>query len=46
MIKANCYKKYKFNEIDIGLINLKIAGDILDNDLKSKGELIFSRLLV
>ena len=46
MIKANCYKKYRFNEIDIGLINLKIAGDILDKDLKSKGELIFSRLLV
>ena len=45
MEKAKCYKKYKFNEIDIGLINLKIAGNILDKDVNGKRELILTRSL-
>tara|TARA_Y100000816_G_C26050988_1_gene551039 strand:+ start:540 stop:1325 length:786 start_codon:yes stop_codon:yes gene_type:complete len=43
MIKNNCYKKYMINKIPIGLINLKIAGDIINKDMKSNGGLIFSK---
>ena len=46
MLEAKCYKKYRFNEIDISLINLKIAGDIIDKDIKNNGNLIFSRSLI
>ena len=45
MFEAKCYKKYKCNEIDIGLINLKMAGDIIDKDIKNNGNLVFSRSL-
>ena len=45
MWKKGCYKKYEFNKIKIGLVYLKKAGDIMDNDIKSNGKLIFSKKL-
>ena len=45
LIKNNCYKKYKLSNINIGLINLKTAGKIMDEDIKKNGGLIFSRSL-
>ena len=45
MLKNGCYKKYEFNKIEIGIISLKKAGDIMDKDIKNNGKLIYSKNL-
>lgn len=40
--KRGGYKKYFFEDIYFGLVDMKIAGDIMEEDIKSKGGLIFA----
>ncbi len=41
LIKNDGYKKYIINNIHYGIINLEIAGNIIDNDLKENKVLIY-----
>jgi aminoglycoside 3-N-acetyltransferase len=41
MIKKRCYNKCYFNNIYFGTINLKLAGDILEKDMRNEKKLLF-----
>jgi hypothetical protein len=37
------YQKLFYENIYFGLVNMKIAGDIMEQDIKNKGGLIFAK---
>lgn len=45
LIDIDAYKFYKFNEIYFGIINLKLAGDLMIEDIKKGGGLIYKKKL-
>ena len=43
LLKKKGYTKYHFENIYFGLVNMKIAGDVMENDIIKKGGLIFAK---
>tara|TARA_B100000989_G_scaffold298865_1_gene290586 strand:- start:4964 stop:5737 length:774 start_codon:yes stop_codon:yes gene_type:complete len=43
LISNNAYFKKSFQNINFGIIDMKVAGDIMENDIRNKGNLIYAR---
>jgi len=43
LIKKNAYEKYYFNNIPFGIIDMKISGDVMIEDIKNQGGLIYGK---
>jgi len=41
LIKKNAYKNYNINNVEFNLVNLKIAADVLINDLKNNKKILY-----
>ena len=41
LIKKNAYKNYNINNVEFNLVNLKIAADVLINDLKNDKKILY-----
>jgi hypothetical protein len=40
------YFKNMFEGIYFGIVNMKVAGDVMENDIKNKGGLIFAKKII
>tara|TARA_B100000989_G_scaffold285035_1_gene252391 strand:- start:264 stop:1040 length:777 start_codon:yes stop_codon:yes gene_type:complete len=43
LLKKKGYERYFFNDVYFGLVNMKIAGDVMENDIIESGGLIFAK---
>ena len=41
LIKKNAYKNYNINNVEFNLVNLKIAADVLIDDLKNNKKILY-----
>ena len=43
LVKRDGYKKFYLEDIYFGLVDMKIAGDLMFDDIKNKGGLIYTK---